>query len=86
MIGISLLLARPLDLLTLGNGTATALGLRLRGSHLAILLTAAVLTATATIIVGPLSFVGLIGPHIARHLGVPSRRAAIAAGARWPEP
>lgn len=74
MIGISLLLARPLDLLTLGNGTATALGLRLRMSHLAILLTAAVLTATATIIVGPLSFVGLIGPHIARHLGV--RRAA----------
>ncbi|QRY77701.1 Fe(3+)-hydroxamate ABC transporter permease FhuB [Pseudomonas sp. PDNC002] len=74
MIGVSLLLARPLDLLTLGNGTATALGLRLRGSHLAILLTAAVLTATATIIVGPLSFVGLIGPHIARHLGV--RRAA----------
>lgn len=74
MIGISLLLARPLDLLTLGNGTAVALGLRLRLSHLAILLTAAVLTATATIIVGPLSFVGLIGPHIARHLGV--RRAA----------
>ncbi|MFV3333080.1 Fe(3+)-hydroxamate ABC transporter permease FhuB [Pseudomonas sp. NY15437] len=74
MIGVSLLLARPLDLLTLGNGTATALGLRLRLSHLAILLTAAVLTATATIIVGPLSFVGLIGPHIARHLGV--RRAA----------
>lgn len=74
MIGISLLLARPLDLLTLGNGTATALGLRLRISHLAILLTAAVLTATATIIVGPLSFVGLIAPHIARHLGV--RRAA----------
>lgn len=74
MIGVSLLLARPLDLLTLGNGTATALGLRLRISHLAILLTAAVLTATATIIVGPLSFVGLIAPHIARHLGV--RRAA----------
>ncbi|MFS2128103.1 iron chelate uptake ABC transporter family permease subunit, partial [Pseudomonas sp. Pseusp97] len=74
MIGVSLLLARPLDLLTLGNGTATALGLRLRLGHLAILLTAAVLTATATIIVGPLSFVGLIGPHIARHLGV--RRAA----------
>ncbi|PJI50508.1 MAG: Fe(3+)-hydroxamate ABC transporter permease FhuB [Pseudomonas sp.] len=74
MIGVSLLLARPLDLLTLGNGTASALGLRLRASHLAILLTAAVLTATATIIVGPLSFVGLIGPHIARHLGV--RRAA----------
>ncbi|MDF3935151.1 Fe(3+)-hydroxamate ABC transporter permease FhuB [Pseudomonas citronellolis] len=70
----SLLLARPLDLLTLGNGTASALGLRLRPSHLAILLVAAVLTATATIVVGPLSFVGLVAPHLARRLG--ARRAA----------
>ncbi|MBL0953022.1 MAG: iron chelate uptake ABC transporter family permease subunit, partial [Pseudomonas sp.] len=69
----ALLLARPLDLLGLGNGTAAALGLRLRLSHLAILLLAALLTAAATLMVGPLSFVGLIAPHIARHLGV--RRA-----------
>jgi iron complex transport system permease protein len=34
---------------------------------------AALLTAAATLMVGPLSFVGLIAPHIARHLGV--RRA-----------
>ncbi|MGN0924164.1 Fe(3+)-hydroxamate ABC transporter permease FhuB [Ectopseudomonas mendocina] len=69
----ALLLARPLDLLGLGNGTAAALGLRLSVSHLAILLLAALLTAAATLMVGPLSFVGLIAPHIARHLGV--RRA-----------
>lgn len=69
----ALLLARPLDLLGLGNGTAAALGLRLRASHLAILLLAALLTAASTLMVGPLSFVGLIAPHIARHLGV--RRA-----------
>ncbi|HIQ44476.1 MAG TPA: Fe(3+)-hydroxamate ABC transporter permease FhuB [Pseudomonas oleovorans] len=66
----ALLLARPLDLLGLGNGTAAALGLRLRASHLGILLLAALLTAAATLMVGPLSFVGLIAPHIARHLGV----------------
>lgn len=70
MLLVSLLLSRPLDLLTLGGGTASALGLPLRLSHLAILGVAAVLTATATLIVGPLSFVGLIAPHIARQLGV----------------
>lgn len=69
----AMLLARPLDLLGLGNGTAAALGLRMRPSHLAILLLAALLTAASTLMVGPLSFVGLIAPHIARHLGV--RRA-----------
>ncbi|QMV65306.1 Fe(3+)-hydroxamate ABC transporter permease FhuB [Pseudomonas berkeleyensis] len=69
----AMLLARPLDLLGLGNGTAAALGLRLSVSHLTILLLAALLTAAATLMVGPLSFVGLIAPHIARHLGV--RRA-----------
>lgn len=74
MLLVSLLLSRPLDLLTLGGGTASALGLPLRLSHLAILGVAAVLTATATLIVGPLSFVGLIAPHIARQLGV--RRTA----------
>lgn len=70
MLLASLLLARPLDLLSLGGSTASALGLPLRRSHLAILGVAAVLTATATLIVGPLSFVGLIAPHIARQLGV----------------
>lgn len=70
MLLVSLLLARPLDLLSLGGSTASALGLPLRLSHLAILGVAAVLTATATLIVGPLSFVGLVAPHIARQLGV----------------
>lgn len=70
MVLASLLLSRPLDLLTLGGSAASNLGLALRASHLAILAVAAVLTATATLIVGPLSFVGLIAPHIARQLGV----------------
>ncbi|WP_455925901.1 Fe(3+)-hydroxamate ABC transporter permease FhuB [Pseudomonas putida] len=70
MLLVSLLLSRPLDLLGLGGGAASALGLPLRPSHLTILGVAAVLTATATLIVGPLSFVGLIAPHIARQLGV----------------
>ncbi|KAF1072451.1 MAG: Iron(3+)-hydroxamate import system permease protein FhuB [Pseudomonas citronellolis] len=70
LLGVGLLLARPLDLLGLGNPAAGALGLSLRRSHLGILLLAALLTGAATLIVGPLSFVGLIAPHIARRLGL----------------
>lgn len=74
LIPLSLLLARPLDLLGLGNPAASALGLPLRLTQLALLGLAAVLTGTATLIVGPLSFVGLVAPHIARQLGI--QRAA----------
>lgn len=70
LLPLSLLLARPLELLTLGTGPASALGLRLRLSQLTILMLAALLTAAGTLVVGPLSFVGLIAPHIVRQLGV----------------
>ncbi|MCQ4331530.1 iron chelate uptake ABC transporter family permease subunit [Stutzerimonas stutzeri] len=70
MLPLCLLLARPLELLTLGTGPASALGLRLRLSQLTTLMLAALLTAAGTLAVGPLSFVGLIAPHIVRQLGV----------------
>ena len=35
-------------------------------TRIALLLLAACLTATATMTIGPLSFVGLMAPHIAR--------------------
>lgn len=38
-------------------------------ARLSILLLAAVMTANATLTVGPLSFVGLMAPHMARMLG-----------------
>ena len=37
--------------------------------RLAILLLTAGLTATSTLIVGPLTFIGLMAPHLARRLG-----------------
>ena len=39
------------------------------GDAQALLLLAACLTATATMTIGPLSFVGLMAPHIARMMG-----------------
>lgn len=64
------LLSRWLDILPLGEAPARALGVSLAASRLAFLVTAAVLTGAATLIVGPLSFVGLMAPHMARMLGL----------------
>jgi len=60
---------RWLTILPLGGETARSLGMALKSSRLLLLLLAAALTAAATLTIGPLSFVGLMAPHIARMLG-----------------
>ncbi len=60
---------RWMTILPLGGETARAVGIALTPARLALLLLAACLTATATMTIGPLSFVGLMAPHIARMLG-----------------
>ncbi|MCE0734655.1 iron chelate uptake ABC transporter family permease subunit, partial [Halomonas sp. G15] len=73
------LAARPfacwLDILPLGAATAAALGVRVARARLALLLLVALLTACATLVVGPLSFVGLLAPHMARLAGFSRARA-----------
>jgi ABC-type Fe3+-siderophore transport system permease subunit len=69
LLAITPLFRRWLAILPLGGATARAVGMALTPSRFALLLLAATLTATATLIVGPLSFVGLMAPHIARMLG-----------------
>lgn len=70
MLAACLLISRWLDLLPMGPALATALGIRLNRAQLAILLLVAVLTASATLVVGPLSFVGLLAPHMAKLMGL----------------
>ncbi len=60
---------RWLNVMPLGGDTVRALGVPLMRSRLIILLLASVLTAGATLTVGPLSFIGLMSPHMARMLG-----------------
>lgn len=60
---------RWLTVLPLGGETARAVGIALMPSRVALLLLAASLTAAATLIIGPLSFIGLMAPHIARLSG-----------------
>lgn len=63
------LTSRWLEVLPLGEVTARELGLHLGRSRLIILIMTAILTGAAVLIVGPLSFVGLMAPHIARMMG-----------------
>ncbi|MHA6617318.1 iron ABC transporter permease [Pseudonocardia sp. DLS-67] len=57
-----------LDLLALDDDTPRVLGIPLGNARLALLTTAAVLTATAVSAIGLLAFVGLVAPHAARAL------------------
>ena len=63
------LFARWLEILPLGEIQSRSLGLDVNRARLALLALASTLTAASTLLVGPLSFVGLIGPHLARLFG-----------------
>ncbi|WP_192035157.1 Fe(3+)-hydroxamate ABC transporter permease FhuB [Halomonas sp. YLGW01] len=73
--------ARWLDLLPLGTPTAASLGLPVARARLVLLALVALLTACATLVVGPLSFVGLLAPHLARLLGFSRARHHLAGAA-----
>ena len=65
-LGLVLACRRPIGLLDLGAELPRSLGLKVRAVQTATLLLAALLASAATMIIGPLSFVGLIAPHLAR--------------------
>lgn len=69
LLAITPLFRRWMTILPLGSETARAVGMALTPSRVGLLLLAACLTATATMTIGPLSFIGLMAPHIARMLG-----------------
>ncbi len=69
LVSLAPLASRWLTLLPLGSATARSAGMALTPARLSLLLLAAALTASATLTIGPLSFVGLMAPHMARMLG-----------------
>ena len=56
---------------------AQALGLNLKRARLLLILFGAVLTALATLMIGPLSFIGLLVPHLTYSLGVHKAKAQL---------
>ncbi|MFP5378086.1 MAG: iron chelate uptake ABC transporter family permease subunit, partial [Acidimicrobiia bacterium] len=76
-------LGRRLDVLGLGDATAGGLGVRPGLTRAAAAGTAVALTAGAVAIAGPIGFVGLLGPHAVRRLGVTGTRRLVAVSAVW---
>jgi iron complex transport system permease protein len=78
LIGTALLvaMARPLDLLSLGEDEAASLGLSVHAARMGVLVVAAVVAGASTAVAGSIPFVGLVAPHalrpwcgaLARHL------------------
>ena len=66
--GAAILLSRRLDLLGLGDDAASVLGVPVRSTRAIGILLAVMLTATAVTLAGPIGFVGLCAPVIARLL------------------
>lgn len=66
---LSFMVIKPLEILNLGSGIARELGVSLRLYQSLILILVALLSTISTLAVGPLSFVGLMIPHLASTLG-----------------
>jgi iron complex transport system permease protein len=69
---------RALNGLALGEDVARALGQRLRSTRLVLFVTVAVLCGAATAACGPIVFVGLVVPHLARLICGPDYRWILA--------
>jgi len=81
LIAPLLLAVRWLDLLPLGDATSRSLGLAVERTRLCLAALAALMTAVASLLVGPLSLIGLIAPHLARLAGFArSRDQLLASG------
>lgn len=65
---MSVYFCRELDLLTLGEEKPPTLGVSLQKTQILLLLLAVALATTAVATAGPMSFLGLIAPHITRYL------------------
>ncbi|MGJ7471848.1 iron-enterobactin ABC transporter permease [Kosakonia cowanii] len=73
MFFFAALLARRMRLLEMGDDSACALGVNVERSRLLLMLVAVALTAAATALAGPISFIALVAPHIARRLSGTAR-------------
>ncbi|MEP1094399.1 MAG: iron ABC transporter permease [Cyclobacteriaceae bacterium] len=65
---LSLLLSKQLNALLLGEDYAESMGLKLKKARMLIIICTSILAGTVTAFCGPIAFIGLAVPHIARML------------------
>lgn len=79
MLALLWWLARPLDLLALGEDTAAMLGAEVDRTRRLVILTTSILTAATVAVAGTIGFVGLVVPHALRGLVGPLHRRLLPA-------
>ncbi len=78
LVPASLLMLQRLRVLQLGDDIATALGSSVTRDRIAIVAVACALASVATSVIGPLAFVALTAPQLARKLTGPLRGSVVA--------
>lgn len=68
LVPLAMTYARPLRMLEMGDDVAYALGVRPERTRIVLMLSAVLLTASATAAAGPVAFVALTAPQLARRL------------------
>lgn len=68
LIPLSFLLVKPMNILLLGERYAANLGLNVRKARMLVILSSGILVAIVTAYCGPIMFIGLAVPHLARAL------------------
>lgn len=68
LLPLTMLLAKPLNILLLGDRYAANLGLNVKRARMLTITSAGILTAVTTAYCGPIMFLGLAVPHICRGL------------------
>ena len=81
LISATLLFIKPLRLISLGETVSYHLGLEVKKVQMIVLLLIALMSAASTLAVGPMSFIGLMTPHLAKNLGAitPEKQIPISA-------
>lgn len=66
LLPLTCLLIKPMNLLLLGDRYASNLGLNIRRARMLVIISSGVLVAIVTAYCGPIMFIGLAVPHLAR--------------------
>ena len=66
LIPLSFLLVKPMNILLLGDRYASNLGLNVQRARMLVIISSGVLVAIVTAYCGPIMFIGLAVPHLAR--------------------
>lgn len=77
LLPVTILMARQLNTLNLGDDLARGLGLKVEVQRISLLIVSVALAAIAVAVSGTIGFIGLVAPHITRRLVGPSHEGLV---------